>query len=161
MSDDNRRLMTIAEAVQVLGKSERTVRRWMTTGRLPVVDTPNGKMVDLSGEVALPGASPGSAGHTPDADRQRLAAEAERLQALVSKQEAEIAGLHAQLSDVAADRDRMAGRVDDLTRQVDDLTGERDYLRSALAAALTLQTKALPAPHSRPWWQFWRREGEG
>ena len=47
-----------------------------------------------------------------------------------------------------------ARRLQALLEQV---TGERDYLRQALAAALTLQQKALPKPSGNPWWQFWRR----
>jgi len=39
---------------------------------------------------------------------------------------------------------------------LEQLTGERDYLRQALAAALTLQQKTLPKPSGNPWWQFWR-----
>jgi excisionase family DNA binding protein len=70
-----------------------------------------------------------------------------------------------KLSEVTRERDELA-------RRVADLEGERDYLRQALAAALTLSQQLLPeraeAPSSpttsttgettRPRWQFWRRD---
>lgn len=59
---------------------------------------------------------------------------------------AEIAALQAQLQACQA----LAAEV----------TGERDYLRQALAAALTLQQKQLTEHTGRTWWQFWKR-GEG
>ena len=45
-----------------------------------------------------------------------------------------------------------------LRQRVADVVSDRDYLRQALAAALTTTQKLLPERiPSRPWWQFWRR----
>jgi hypothetical protein len=63
----------------------------------------------------------------------------------------------AQLAQALAQCDSLRAECDLLRQRVADLAGERDYLRQALAAALTLQQKALPKPSGRPWWQFWRR----
>lgn len=52
---------------------------------------------------------------------------------------------------------RLQAEVDKLSEIVRQLTGERDYLRQALAAALTAQQKALPEHTARPWWALWRR----
>ena len=44
-----------------------------------------------------------------------------------------------------------------LRQRVADLVSERDYLRQALAAALTTTQKLLPERTGRSWWQFWRK----
>jgi len=50
----------------------------------------------------------------------------------------------------------LRAELDKCQALAEQLTGERDYLRQALAAALTLQQKALPERTGRTWWAFWR-----
>lgn len=59
-----------------------------------------------------------------------------------------------------ADNARLVAECDKLRTQVAMLSDEVSYLRSALAAALSLQQRALPAPR-RAWWRFWRRDDGG
>ena len=138
--DDQPLLVTVTEAARRFGKSLRTIRRWMVEGRLVVVDTPVGKMVDLSGfakpsedvppdatgTAQLPGATPAP----------------------------ELAALELQIV-------RLQGEVEKLNALVQQLTGERDYLRQALAAAMGTQKMILAERSvavqqvSRPWWKFW------
>jgi excisionase family DNA binding protein len=138
--DEQPLVVTVAEAARRFGKSVRTVRRWMAEGRLPAVETPTGRMVDLSGffrpgEGAEPGRREAARGGPADAPD---AAELERQVA------------------------RLQGEVEKLNALVQQLSGERDYLRQALAAALGVQRMLLatradaPPPH-RPWWRFWER----
>src|SRR3972149_10017759 len=49
--DNDRNLVTIAQAARLLGKSEKTIRRWIHTGKIPVLDTPSGRRVDISAHV--------------------------------------------------------------------------------------------------------------
>ncbi|MCC7352148.1 MAG: helix-turn-helix domain-containing protein [Anaerolineae bacterium] len=137
--DDQLLLVTVAEAARRFGKSPRTIRRWLAEGRLPVAETPVGKMVDLSG-FARPG-------------EERPAARTD------GQKSPDVAALELQVA-------RLQGEVAKLDALVQQATGERDYLRQALTAALgTVEalhaTPLLPAerataePH--PWWRFWKR----
>jgi excisionase family DNA binding protein len=133
--DDQPLLVTIAEAARRFGKSPRTIRRWIMDGRLPAIDTPTGKMVDLSGF-----AGPGEDG-PPD----RTGAE----------KGPDTAALELEII-------RLQGEVAKLDALVQQMSGERDYLRQALAAALGTQKmllaeRAAAARPSRPWWKFWAR----
>ena len=67
----------------------------------------------------------------------------------------------ARLSQTLAQCAELSAECAVLRQRVADVTTDRDYLRSALAAALTLQQKALPerTEQRAAWWQFWRREG--
>ena len=125
--NDRQNWITVTEVARLLGKSERTVRRWMTGGRLTWKDTPEGKLVDFAshstgGGVTAPG-----------------------------------------IAVLEKENTRLQAEVDKLAELVRQLTDERDYLRRAHEASLSLvaqQQKLLPAPGNRPWWQFWRRDEE-
>jgi len=69
-----------------------------------------------------------------------------------------VAGVVSSEVDTVTEITRLRAEVDKLAALVDNLTGERDYLRSALASALQLQTRAIEAPKDRQWWQFWRSD---
>jgi excisionase family DNA binding protein len=49
----------------------------------------------------------------------------------------------------------LRAEVDKLQALNSQLSDERDFLRSALASAMT---KALEPPRERPWWRFWGSE---
>jgi excisionase family DNA binding protein len=63
----------------------------------------------------------------------------------------------AQLAQALAECDRLRHEADMLRQRAEDLVSERDYLRQALAAALTTTQKLLPERTGRPWWAFWKR----
>ncbi len=133
--DDQPLLVTVAEAARRFGKSPRTIRRWIVEGRLPAIDTPTGKMVDLSGF-----ARPGEDGAPEET---------------IGEKGPDIAALELEIV-------RLRGEVAKLDALVQQMSGERDYLRQALAAALGVQKMLLAerstaARPSRPWWKFWAR----
>jgi len=76
-----------------------------------------------------------------------LTAKLEQLTATVEQ-------LTARLTAVEAERDQAKALLE-------AAIGERDYLRQAHAASLTLSTRLLPEraeSANRPWWKVWRRE---
>ena len=104
--------LSVSQAAIRLGKSERTIRRYIDIGRLPIDRTRTPFCVDIGGEVLPQAGGPDTTG------------EVARLQELL-----------------------------------DEVRGERDYLRQALATALSTR-KLIAAPGARRWWEFWR-SGDG
>ena len=51
------------------------------------------------------------------------------------------------------------GEVARLQELLDEVRADRDYLRQALATALSTQ-KLISAPGQRRWWEFWRESEE-
>ena len=74
---DTSTLVTVTRAGQVTGISERTIRRWISAGRLPVTHSERGRLVDLAAVRCLAGHHAGQPDndrqpdrHVPDLDRQ-------------------------------------------------------------------------------------------
>ena len=130
---------TLAEAISITGRSERTLRRWASADKIPAKrDDDGGLLVDVTDIEPKP---------------SRTRAEVADIPGVADKPQAEAAEVTAWRTKAeTAERDLAETR-----RQVADLTGERDYLRSALAAALSSPQRALPAPRKRPWWRFWEQ----
>ena len=51
MATDRHKWITIREATQALGKSERTIWRWVDKGRLPIDRGKQPFVVDIGGEL--------------------------------------------------------------------------------------------------------------
>lgn len=51
MTDNGHTWVSVSEAVRLTGKSERTIRRWMTGGKVPTRDTLAGMEVGLAGNL--------------------------------------------------------------------------------------------------------------
>ena len=129
------RQVSLDDAAHILNLSRRTVQRRLADGSLTGQKVAGRWLVDVPDDTVI----------SQEGDTGTVVA------------------LQAQVTQLSQERDGLARDRGEMARQIEALTGERDYLRSALAAALTLQQKALPAPRERPWWQFWKREepGEG
>jgi hypothetical protein len=104
--------LTVSQAAIRLGRSERTVRRWVDLGRLPIDKTKTPFVVNIEGEVH-------TETDTPD----------------TGEPSGEVARLQELLHEIRADR---------------------DYLRQALATALSTQAM-IEAPKERL--TFWQRLG--
>ncbi len=127
--------VTIPEASALLSKSERTIYRWVSANRLTVRDTPEGKLVDVSDEITLPGARPSD---VSDSDTQT-----------------------AEMAKLQSDNDRLSDRVSQMTDERDYLRQQVDRLEGLLESQnVIIQTmqmtkqKALPDPaRRRSWWK--------
>ena len=98
---------TISQAAKELSKSERTIRRWVDTGRLPTDRTRTPFAVDVSGEI------PAQSTQEPSTTEVEL-----------------------------------------LREMLDEVRADRDYLRQALATALSTQ-KLIEAPGARLSFRQW------
>ena len=85
--DTQERWVTVAVAAKALGKSERTIRRWVADGKIPSDRTTPVLRVDIAG------LTPAHATTTPDAASE------------VAALQAEIERLRAVLAEVREDRD--------------------------------------------------------
>ena len=75
MTEQEAKWVRVGEAARILDKSERTVRRWMTGGKIPVDRTKDTVLVDISGiDISKPDISE----ETPDVDT--LLSDVDRLQ---------------------------------------------------------------------------------
>lgn len=124
MPDENElRWVTVSGAVGALGKSERTIRRYIAIKSLPS-KLENGKLrVGLPGlEQVTPEDKPAQPDDTP-----------------------------AQ-PDPARDVPALQAKLDAQQDIIEQLTGERDYLRQILAGAI-LEQKLIKSAPRRTFWQ--------
>lgn len=171
------RQVPIDEAARLLGLSRRTIERRLNRGTLTgsktggrwLVDVPPSELTTTAtrqeadtGEVDVPVSHLSGVSQRAEALAVQLAEATVRGDALA----AQVSQLSGQLAEVTRQCDSLAAQVsqlsatgDVLRQRVEELTSERDYLRSALAAALTLQQKALPerTEQGRHWWWPWGR----
>jgi len=128
--DDGHIWTSVAEAARLLRKSERTIRCWVSANKLPCKDNAGQRLAGLAPELVEVSASAGQ--KTDMSDMARLREEAARLRTENEK----------------------------LSTIVGQLSEERDYLRQALAAALSNQRLLVERiPERQPWWErlaFWR-----
>ena len=125
--DTNERWVTVAVAAETLGKSERTIRRWVVDGKIPADRTTPALRVDIGG------LAPGHATTTPDAAGE------------IVTLRAEIERLREALDTCQAERDRLWTSLDNAQAIALALTGEQRLL-----------TERASEPRRR-WWPPWRR----
>ena len=130
----------LKQAAQQLGVSERTVRRWLTTGKLEGrrVSTPFGPgwaiKVDSAPLVAPKGADMiGTANAPPLAE----------LVALVERQQGRIVELASRLAVAEAEIERLA------------ITALQAPQPEPVATEPTPAIEAVSKPVTRPWWRRW------
>jgi len=138
MDTNNEQWVTIAAAAEALSRSERTIRRWASDGRLPADRSGPVILVDVAGQVSdTMAAAPDMAGQVADA----VTPEIEALRAKVVTLQAEV----RRLGDVLA-----------------EVRSERDYLRQAHAASMqnvALLTERAEDQPRRFRWPWQRRQG--
>lgn len=133
--------MTAAQAAAVTGHSERTIRRWIKTGRLRADKTADGYRIAEADLAAVTGHTNG---HRPGGPVTG---------AVTGQAPGPVTG-HPPGHDRAEDTAALVGLVRDLQAQL---------LQTTAAAAMWQerarhleQQLALPAPApARPWWRFW------
>lgn len=124
--------VTIGQAAAILEKSERTIRRWVASGRLSVDKAAIPHKVDIAAELsASDEAAPPDTDQSPRTDNDAP--------------DADINGV------------RLQAEIDRLQALLDDTRADRDYLRQALAAALS-DRKQVEAGQPRRWRWPWQRE---
>ena len=135
--------MPLTEAAKLLGISRRTAQRRLESGALTGQKVGARWLVDVVAEPTEPPTAPEPLTVAPTV-------------ALL----VEVIDLRATLAEVSADRDNLRHESALLRVRLDSAESERDYLRSALAASLTLGQRLLPErTGQRPsWWKVWRRE---
>jgi regulator of replication initiation timing len=148
---------TIAEAATALGKSTRTIRRYVAQGKLEADKSESPMLVnvaDMTDKLADK--------RPTRVDKWRT--EIDNLEARIQELEAEAQGLRAKVDRLAADNDRLEAANDRLQDVLDQVQSERDYLRQAHAASLSTQQKLLEAQTGRRSWIErllpWTRGGE-
>ena len=136
--DINERWVTVAEAAEALGKSERTIRRWLADGKVAGDRTGPAILVDIAGHMP-PADVPKPEGDTTTPD---VAGEVAALQA-------EIERLREALDTCQAERDRLWQSLDNAQAIALALTGERRLLTERVGER----------PRRRFRWPWARREG--
>jgi excisionase family DNA binding protein len=135
--------LPLTEAARLLGISRRTAQRRLESGALTGAKVGARWFVDVVTEPLAEPTEPESRALDPAV-------------ALL----AEVSALRSTLAEVVSDRDSLRHESALLRAKLDSAESERDYLRSALAASLTLGQSQRLLPEraaSRAWWQVWRR----
>lgn len=126
----------MATAARLLGKSERTVRRWVADGKLAADRAGTALLVDIARHMPdTEAATPSGAAAMPDTTGE--------LDAL----RAEVTRLREALDTCQAERDRLWQSLDNAQAIALALTGEQRLLTERASEA------------RRRWWPPWRREG--
>ena len=134
--------VTIREATEILGRTDRTLRRWVAQGKVVIDKSQTPFVVDISDYYQPPEAA---APDTPDmatgADTMRTGTD----------------GLTVEV-------DRLTAQVDHLQELLEDARRERDAWKQAHYMALANQQRLLEAPRPRrtvlEWLGFRRRPEE-
>jgi len=130
----------LKQAAQQLGVSERTVRRWLTTGKLEGrrVSTPFGPGWTIKADSA-PLVAPKGADMIETANAPPLA----ELVALVERQQNRIVELASRLAVAVAEVERLA------------ITALPAPHPEPVATESTPAAETVSAPAVRRWWRFW------
>ena len=134
--------VTIREATEILGRTDRTLRRWVAQGKLHIDKSQTPFVVDISDYYQLSEtAEPDTPDMSADADTMRTGA-----------------------SGLAVEVDRLSAEVVRLQELLEDARNERDSWKQAHYMALANQQRLLEAPRPRrtvlEWLGFRRRPEE-
>ena len=171
----------IARAAEILGKSSRTVLRWIQSGKLPARKLDGQWYVDLSGVMPSERPAPADVMSEKDAELSDLGGEVSLLRSQLTEKNGEVSVLKGEVSMLRSQLTERDGGVSDLRGEVSLLRSqliEKDgevsdlrkgigLLRSQLTEkdrqVVELHTllgkaqKAPPNPGKRRWWMFWKR----
>jgi hypothetical protein len=146
----------LADAARLLGKPERTVRRWAAKGRLSATRTVDGWLVNLEldehGQVAATDRSNGHAhgrAVTPTAATGGQLATVPVSYLLELQTRAEAAAYWQGRADLLGVQLEQAQRALAAPREP-----APDELQRA-SEAVPAEPAQQPAEHQRPWWRFW------
>jgi excisionase family DNA binding protein len=180
---DQRHYATVRIAAAVTGVSDRTIRYWIASGKLPAVAGDSGKLVLVADVERL-------AGHRRQADGNGNVAESvtvattgdgatHQLEVIrdtlikphletIERQTATIADQAETIGRVTAERDQARIQAEMVTLEREQIQAERDALQARMSALEERHAESPMQPSSAPqtaidaaidtpWWQFWRR----
>jgi len=161
---DERHYATVKIAAAVTGVSARTIRYWITSGKLPAVAGGSGKLVLLADVERLAGhrrqadsngnlAEPVATATTTDVATHQLEVIRDTLVKphleMIERQAATIAEQAETVGKLTAERDALQRRVDAL--------GARRQSAQEPTVLRTIHPDHTPETATqRAWWQFWK-----
>ncbi|HSG41689.1 MAG TPA: helix-turn-helix domain-containing protein [Anaerolineales bacterium] len=157
--------MTTAKAAQHFDVSERTIRRWIKSGKLDAERT-NGQWDVRVSECPSERPNDRESVRTDDRLTEPLQSEIERLNSQLERADFEIAHLSESLEEKTVENQRLWKQLDQVNEQlqrrdehIESLTQEIDHLTQLLAmqtkttAGLTDRLQAIEDLRNRPWWK--------
>jgi len=144
--------MTIAEAAKRLGKSEKTVRRWIEAGKL--------KASIVKGKYEIESLD------TLDVQMSRteMSNESNLSNELVIELKAQLAGLRGEKEQWLQERSELQKELAEYRRTLEDASQRHDTIVMQITRQLEMSQRMLAA-HQEPWYRRWfrksrRTEGE-
>lgn len=134
----------VARAAEILGKSPRTVMRWIQSGKVPSKKIDGQWYVDISGVMPSEMSAPADIGSENDAE--------------IADLRAEIADLRKEVPFLRSQLTVKDGEVSNLTKGITSLRSqlsEKDRQIVELHTLLGRVQKAPPNPGKKRWWKFW------
>jgi len=150
MTDDAVKWVTIADAVIALGKSDRTLRRWVAGDKLPHKREQGRILVDISefiDDIVITPIGDDIGASMPDAEPDIADDKASDIDTLI-----ELAELRKELKAKGETIDRQQTEIDFL----------RETLEREQSLVLSAQQKLIEAvtderdKERRRWWEFWK-----
>jgi hypothetical protein len=146
------RFVPASVAAHLSGVDPRTIRRWASSGQIPVMPSARGRLVDLVAVRRLAGTA------DPATDIPRIVAD------LPDPVREDARDVPAHGSDVDPGIGELVRHIAGLEQTILELSGRCGWLQARLEdaqAQLALRSPDSGAerPPRRPWWKFWRRVG--
>jgi excisionase family DNA binding protein len=153
--------MSARQAAAWCGVSEKTVRRWIASGKLPAEKVDGAFRVAADTLHQLRARGNGHAAHPPNphadiaADSRTDNAAGPDMSAPQGADPAAVEAAHlaALVAQLHRENVELAGRVGFYQARIQDLEGRVKLLTAGTPA------EATPTPPQRPWWRFWERPG--
>jgi hypothetical protein len=127
--NDTNTWVSVSEAAELLGKSERTVWRWVKRGKLAIDRSVTPHLVNVSDTVS-------------DIDTDKTVTPTVTPDR-VSELEGTVERLREKVDRLASENEQLQADNDRLRDVLGEVRGERDYLRQAHAASLSTQQRLL------------------
>lgn len=145
MARQKARWVTVAEAVTILSKSEKTIRRWVKSGQLKSRRDGRRVMVNVSGHES---------GQVPDIDRPTVGTSD---QITIVRLEAELAGAFREITVLREAMDKQERQAEAWQAQAAALTSTvNQQSQLLLEAIITSESEPDPEPEKpRRWWKIW------
>ena len=151
----------IARAAEILGKSQRTILRWIHAGKIPAQKVNGEWRVDISG--VMPSERTEKADVTSEMAEEiaDLKAEIDLLKSqLTTEKDGEVSDLRQEVFLLRSQATQKDAEISGLKREITLLRSqvtEKDRQIVELHTLLGRAQKAPPIPGKKRWWMFWKR----
>lgn len=135
----------IARAAAILGRSPRTILRWIHSGKVPAEKVDGEWRVDISGVMPSELADKADVTSEMAEEIADLKAEIDLLKSQLTADDAQVTEKVAQVSDLKKEVTSLRFQVTEKDRQIVEL-------HTLLGRA----QKAHPNPGKKRWWMFWK-----